>query len=81
MVRVVVVLLQQYDDQLKIGLSWMEVYILSLVTDWWISNTSVGGMVPSYKLRGPEYGMLIISMAECEGLALVTLARIEIWPS
>ena len=32
---------------------------------------------PSYELRGPRYGELTISMAKCEGLALVTLARIE----
>jgi hypothetical protein len=33
MVRVVVVLLRLYDDQLKIGLSWIKVHILSWVTD------------------------------------------------
>jgi hypothetical protein len=33
MARVVIVLLRQRDDQLKIGLSRMEAHILSLVTD------------------------------------------------
>ena len=33
MARVVIVLLQQFDDQLKIGLSWMEVHTLPLVTN------------------------------------------------
>ena len=33
MARVVEVLLRQCDDQLKIGLPWMEVHIPSLVTD------------------------------------------------
>ena len=33
MIRVVVVLLRQHDDQLKVGLPWMEVHILPLVTD------------------------------------------------
>ena len=33
MARVVIVLLQQCDDQLKIGLSWMEVHTLPLVTN------------------------------------------------
>ena len=34
------------------------------------------GWSPSYELRGPWYAELTISMVECEGLALVTLARI-----
>ena len=38
------------------------------------------GYYPSYKFRGPQYVELIISMVECEGLTLVTLARIEKWP-
>ena len=29
----------------------------------------------SHELRSPGYGELSIGMAECEGLALVTLAR------
>jgi hypothetical protein len=33
MARVVVVLLQQCDDQLKVGLSWMEVHLIPLDTD------------------------------------------------
>jgi hypothetical protein len=33
MARVVVVLLRQCDDQLKGGLSWMEVHLTPLVTD------------------------------------------------
>ena len=33
MAQVVVVLLRQRNDQLKIGLPWMKVYILSLVTN------------------------------------------------
>ena len=33
MVRIVKVLLQQRNDQLKIGLPWMEVHILSLATN------------------------------------------------
>ena len=35
------------------------------------------GWSPSYKLRGPRFGELTLSMAECEGLALVTLANME----
>ena len=35
------------------------------------------GWSPYYKLRGPRYGELTISMAECEGLALVALAKIK----
>jgi hypothetical protein len=31
----------------------------------------------SYKLRGPWYGELIVSMSECEGLVLVTLGGNE----
>jgi hypothetical protein len=33
MARVVVALLRQCDDQLKIGLPWIEVHILPLVTN------------------------------------------------
>jgi hypothetical protein len=32
---------------------------------------------PPLSLRGPRYEELTISMVECEGLALITLARIE----
>ena len=32
---------------------------------------------PSYELKGPWYGELTISMVECEGLMLVTLATNE----
>ena len=39
------------------------------------------GWSPSYELWGPQYEELTISMAKCEWLALVTLARIEKWPS
>jgi hypothetical protein len=35
------------------------------------------GWSPSYELRGLWYGKLTISMAECEGLTLVTFAEIE----
>ena len=34
MVQVVIVLLQQRNNQLKIGLPWMEVYILPLKALW-----------------------------------------------
>ena len=40
-------------------------------------NASLEGLVPSYELKDPRYGELIISMAEYKGLALVTLARIK----
>jgi hypothetical protein len=33
MARVVVLLFRKCDNQLKIGLSWMQVHIFSLVTD------------------------------------------------
>jgi hypothetical protein len=35
------------------------------------------GSSPSYELRGPRFGELTINMAECKGLALMILARIE----
>ena len=37
------------------------------------------GWSPTYKLRGQWYGELTISMVECEGLVLVTLAIIKKW--
>ena len=43
MAHVVEVLLRQSNDQLKIGLSWMEVHILLLVSDSMVS--------PKYKCR------------------------------
>jgi hypothetical protein len=82
MARVVVVLLRQCDDQLKIGLPWIKVHILSLVIDWAISPKCkcrrVGPPPMSLGVRGMG---ITVSMAECEGLALVTLDRIEKWPS
>ena len=35
------------------------------------------GWSPSYELRGPRFWELAITMAECQGLALVTLAKFE----
>ena len=40
-------------------------------------KSKVGGLVPSYELQGPGWEKLTISMAECEGLVLVTFARNE----
>jgi hypothetical protein len=79
MARVVVVLLRQCDDQLKVGLPWMEVHLIPLVTDLAVSLDCKFGKVgpPSTKLGVRGFGELSISMAECEGLALVTLAKIE----
>ena len=56
MARVVVVLLWQCDDQLKIGLPWMEVHILPLVTNQAVSLECkckmVGAPPMSLKVRG-----------------------------
>ena len=79
MARVVVVLLRQCDDQLKIGLLWMEVHITPLVTDGAVSPKCKCRRVgpPPINLGVHDFGELTISMAACEGLALVTLAKIE----
>ena len=42
-----------------------------------VLNANAGGLVPSYELKDLQYEELTISMAECKGLALMTLARIE----
>ncbi len=39
------------------------------------------GWSPAYELRGPRFGKLTISMAECEGLVFVTFAKFEKRPS
>ena len=52
-----------------------------LLIERWVLNASVGGWSPSYELRGPRYGELTFSIAICEGLMLVTLARIEKSPN
>jgi hypothetical protein len=74
--RVVVVLLRQCDYQLKVGLPWMEVHLTPLVTDGAVSPESkcrrVGPPPTNLGVRG--FGELTLSMAECKGLALVTLA-------
>jgi hypothetical protein len=44
--HVVIVLLRQRNDQLKIGLSWMGVHILSLVTNEVVSPECIGELVP-----------------------------------
>jgi hypothetical protein len=79
MARVVVVLLWQCDDQLKGGLPWMEVHLTPLVTDWAVSPECkcrrVGPPPTNLGVRGFEG--LTLSMAECEGLALVILAKTE----
>jgi hypothetical protein len=83
MARVVVVLLWQCNDQLKGGLSWMKVHLTPLVTDWAVSPECkcrrVGPPPINIGVRG--FGELTLSMAECEGLALVTLDKMEKWPS
>jgi hypothetical protein len=79
MARVLVVLLRQCDDQLKGGLPWTEVHLTPLVTDWAVSPECkcrrVGPPPTNIGVRG--FGELTISMAECKGLALVTLAKIK----
>ena len=51
---------------------------LSLVTHQAVSPECKCRRVgSSYELRGPRYRELTISMAECEGLVLAILARIE----
>ena len=56
----------------------MKIHILSLVTNQVMSPyASVGDLVPPYELKGPRYWELTISMAECEELALMTIARME----
>jgi hypothetical protein len=79
MARVVVVLLRQCDDQLKVGLSWMEVHLTPLAIYWALSPECkcrrVGPLPTNLGVHG--FGELTISMAECEGLTLVTLAKIE----
>ena len=79
MAWVVVVLLQQCDDQLKIGLPWMEIHITPLVTNGAVSPECKCRRVgpPHMSLGVHDFWELTISMAECEGLALMTLAKIE----
>jgi hypothetical protein len=79
MAHVIVVLLRQCDDQLKVGLPWLEVHLTPLVTDRAVSPESkcrrVGPPPTNLGVRG--FGELTLSMVECEGLALVTLAKTE----
>ena len=76
-------LLRQCDDQLKGGFWWMEVHLTPLVTDWAVSLECkckrVGPLPTNLGVRG--FGELTISMAEYKGLGLVTLAKMEKWPS
>ena len=46
---------------------------------WWVPIASVGGLVPSYKLRGMRYGSSPFTWQNAEGLVLATFARIEKW--
>jgi hypothetical protein len=61
----------------------MEVHLTLLVTDWTVSPECkcrrVGPLPTNLGVHG--FGELTISMTECEGLALVTLAKMEKWPS
>jgi hypothetical protein len=61
----------------------MEVHLTLLVTDWAVNLECKCGRVgsPPTNLGVRGFGELTISMAECEGLALVTLAKMEKWPS
>jgi hypothetical protein len=79
MPRVVVVLLRQCDDQLKVGHPWMEVHLTSLVTDLTVSPECKCRRVgpPPTNIGVCGFAELTISMAECEGLELVTLAKME----
>jgi hypothetical protein len=79
MARVVVVFLLKCDDQLKVGLSWMEVHLTPLVANWVVNLECKGRMVGSFptNLGVRSFGELTISMVECKGLALVTLAKME----
>ena len=54
----------------------MEVHILPLAKRW-VPNANVGGLVLLLWTWGSRYEELIICMVECEGLVLVTLARVE----
>ena len=79
MAQVVVVLLRQYDDQLKVGLPWMEVHLTPLVTDLAVSPECKCRRVgpPPIYLGVRSFGELTISMAECKGLVLITLAKVD----
>lgn len=46
-----------------------------------ILNASIGGLDPTFEFKNPRYEELIICMEECKGLVLVTLAKIEKWPT
>jgi hypothetical protein len=73
------VLLRQCDDQLKVGLPYMEVHLTPLVIDWAVSpeykSRRVGPPPTNLGVRG--FGELTMSMAECKSLALVTLVKTE----
>jgi hypothetical protein len=57
----------------------MEVHLIPLVTDWAVSPECKWRRVgpPPINLGVRSFGELTISMAKCEGLALVTLAKME----
>ena len=63
----------------KIGLPWMEVHITPLATDSAVSSEHKCRRVGSPRMSSGvrSFGDLTISMAEYEGLALVTHAKIE----
>ena len=56
----------------------MKVDIQTLVTNMGrVVNVRVGGLVPSYGLKGPRYGKLTIGMTGYKGLAFVTFAKLK----
>jgi hypothetical protein len=74
MARVVVVLHRQCDDQLKDGSPPHTIGYRLMVSPEYKCRR-VGPPPTNLGVRG--FGKLTISMAECEGLALVILAKIE----
>ena len=44
-----------------------------------VSDAKWEGWSSTYELRDPQYGELTMCTAKCEGLVLVTFARIEKW--
>jgi hypothetical protein len=61
----------------------MEVHLTPLVIDWVVSPDFKCRRVgpPPTNLGVPSVGKLTISMAKCQGLALVILAKMEKWPT